>query len=241
MRKTIFTSILCLSFFFVSYGLLFAEVIIYGIEIPGLHQKDGKGVYDLILKETVVKAKLATLKIYPPARAEKTFADCQNCCFSPANKNPEFYEFGDDIVQTDPMNFAKIYIFVNQGQPPIYRLEDLRDKKVGIRHGMPYGKSFEKAKLKTDIVTKLELNIKKVQKGHIDAFIAYIPDAYKAFRTLGISPYPYDISNPIAIHPDRLVCRGVEPEFITKFNELLKQLRTSGRLRDILGDNYVPE
>ena len=200
------------------------------------------GVYDQIFMETVVKAKLAKIKILPPFRAEKMFADCQNCCFSPANKDPEFYDFGDDILKSDPMNTAKIYIFVNQGQPSINRLEDLRGKKVGIRRGMPYGKKFEKIQLKTELVTKLEQNINMIRSGRIDAFVAYVPDAYIAFRDLGISPpFPHDISNPIGIHPDCLVCRGVEPDFIAKFNELMKELRASGRLRDILGDNYVVE
>jgi len=227
--------------YFLTLGTLLAEVKIIAIEIPGLHQKDGKGVYDQILEETVVKNHLATVHLYPPARAEKMFSECQNCCFSPANKNQEFYDFGDDIVQTHPMNIAKIYIFVNKGQRPIHRLEDLRGKKVGIRTGMPYGKSFENIKLNTQAVPKLELNIKKVQKGRIDAFIAYIPDAYNAFRQLGMEPLPHDVANPVAVHPDSLVCRNVQPEFISKFNALLKNLKESGRLKSILGDDYIPE
>jgi len=42
MKKTMFLSI---SFMI----LCFAKVKIIGVEIPGLHQKDGMGVYDLIL------------------------------------------------------------------------------------------------------------------------------------------------------------------------------------------------
>jgi len=137
------------------------------------------------------------------------------------------------------MNIAKVYIFVNQGQTPISCLEDLKEKKVGIRLGMPYGKSFENAKLKTYEVPEIGQNIKKIKAGRIDAFVAYIPDAYRAFRELGTAPYPHDASNPLAVHPDRLVCRGVDQEFITKFNELLKQLKDSGRLKEILGDDFI--
>ena len=239
MKKII--SVFCLFYFFASVVSLYADVKIFAIEIPGLHQKDGKGVYDQILQETVIKNNLATIKLYPPARAESMFSKCKNCCFSPANKNPEFYDYGDDIVQTDPMNIAKIYIFVKKGQAPINRLEDLKGKKIGVRTGMPYGKSFDNAKLKTQAVPKLELNIKKVQIGRIDAFVAYIPDAYNAFRGLGIEPLPHDVAKPVAVHPDSLVCRNVQPEFIDKFNELLKELRDSGRLKSILGDDYIPE
>ena len=239
MRKSIFISFLGL--FCIPYSPLFAEVIIIGIEIPGLHQMDGAGAYDQIITETLIKPGLATLEVYSPVRAKKLFAKCQNCCLSPANKDPEFYEFGKDIVQTDRINTAKIYIFVNKGQQPISRLEDLQDKTVGIRRGMPYGKGFEKAKLETLIIINLEQHIRLMQIGRIDAFLAYVPDAYKMFRQLGIAPYPHDAFNPVGVVPDRLVCRGVQPEFITTFNERVKQLRISGRLKDILGDNYIAE
>lgn len=241
MRKSIFTSFFFL--FCISSSLLGSEVMIIGIEVQGLHQKDRKGVYDQIITETVVKARLAILNVYPPARAARNFSNCQNCCFSPANENPEFYEFGENVVQTDPMNFAKIYIFVPPGKSPISHLEDLLSKKVGVRRGMPYGKSFEniKIKLKTVTVTNLKQNIRLIQAGRIDVFIAYVPDAYKIFRELSLKPFPHDVSHPIAVHQDRMVCKGVKPEFIAKFNEILNQMRTSGRLEQILGENYISE
>ena len=45
---------------------LCAEVAIIGTDIPGLHQKDGKGVYDIIVNEALVSKGLANLKVYPP-------------------------------------------------------------------------------------------------------------------------------------------------------------------------------
>lgn len=239
MINNAFLSAVFLYFSFALCGSALANVIIYAEEIPGIHQQDGMGVYDLIIKETVVKARRGALNILPPARAYKIFANCQNCCLSPANKNPEFYDFGENIMQTEPMNLAKLYIFVRQGQAAIYRLEDLKDKHVGIRHGMPYGKSVEQARLKTKSVYKIESNIKMLNKGRIDAFLAYVPDAYQVFRTLGIKPYPHDVAHPVVVHSERLVCRGVEVEFITLFNKQLKQLKTSGRLKRILGENYI--
>lgn len=80
---------------------------------------------------------------------------------------------------------------------------------------------------------------KKVQIGRIDAFIAYVPDAYNAFRGLGIAPLPHDVAHPVAVHLDSLVCRNVQPEFIEQFNKLLKELRDSGRLKSILGNDYI--
>lgn len=49
---------------------------------------------------------------------------------------------------------------------------------------------------------KLSANIQKLSSGRIDAIIACIPDMYQTFRDLGINPLPYEVSKPVAIHPD---------------------------------------
>jgi hypothetical protein len=220
---------------------VWSETIIYGTEIPGLHQIDGMGAYDKIINEILIKPGLASLQVHPPKRTEKNFSTCQNCCFSPANKNPDFYDFGEDIVKTEPMNTAKVYIFTAKGQKTINRLEDLKGKKVGIRFGMPYGKKFESAGLNVYPAEKTEINIKNLDKGRLDAFVEYVPDAYVAFKNLGIPPYPHDIANPIAVHEDCLVCRGVSDDFVTTFNQKLKKMSESGQLKEILGDSYIEQ
>ncbi len=197
----------------------YTETTIYGIEIPGLHEKNKSGEYDKIIDKTLLKSGLANLKILSPAKAEKNFSNCKDCCFSPANMNEEFYDFGKDVIKTKPMGIAKIYIFTGNGQKVINNLSDLKGKKIGARLGMPYGKTFDNAGLKVEMVNTIDLNIKKLAKGRIDAFIAYVPDAYDAFKKLGIPPYPHDKDNPIAVHEDCLVCRDVPAEVINTFNK----------------------
>ena len=87
---------------------LWGQVNIIGTDIPGLHQKDGKGVYDMIINQTLLSKGLATLNVLPPARAEAQFESCQNCCFSHANKNPDFYNFAIDFMVSEPINVAKV-------------------------------------------------------------------------------------------------------------------------------------
>ena len=199
-----------------------AQVKIIGIDIPGLHQKDGKGEYDQIINRILLNSNRATLKVLPPARAESAFKNCNNCCFSPANKNPEFYDFGLGYVQTKPMGVAKIYIWTRKGSSAIHNLSDLKGKKVGIRHGMPYGKTFDNSGLKTESVSTINSNILKLKKGRIDAFIAYVPDAYAAYSEMGIEPQTHAKDKPLAIHEDSLICRGVSDDFIQTFNKGLK-------------------
>jgi hypothetical protein len=199
-----------------------AQVLIIGLDIPGLHQKDGNGDYDKIINQKLVKSGKATLKVLPPARAESNFMKCNNCCFSPANQNPEFYDFGKEYIQTKPMGIAKIYIWTKRGSKAIDNLNDLKGKKVGIRHGMPYGKTFDSLGLKTEPVKTIKSNILKLEKGRLDAFIAYVPDAYTIFDELGMDPLPHAKNKPMAVHEDSLVCKGVSDQFVQGFNNSLK-------------------
>ncbi len=213
-----FFSLVALFVLFACSQFVYAETTIYSIEIPGLHERNGGGDYDKIIDKTLIKPGLAKMRTLPPAKAENEFSKCTNCCFSPANKNPEFYDYGDDIIKTKPMGVAKVYIFTGKGQKIISNLSDLKGKKVGVRFGMPYGKTFDEAGLSTDEVPAIEQNIRKLDAGRIDAFIAYVPDAYDTFEKLGIPPYPHDVDNPIAVHEDCLVCRDVPSEVIDAFN-----------------------
>lgn len=120
-----------------------------------------------------------------------------------------------------------------------YSIAGLKGKKVGIRHGMPYGKTFDGAALKVEIASTLASNFKKLQRGRLDAVVAYIPDAYIYFMEQGIEPFPHDVDKPLVTHDDALLCRGVAPSFIDTFNRGLKVLRDSGKLKNILGDGYV--
>ena len=195
-----------------------SEVSVFALDIPGLHQKDGGGEYDKIINKAVVQSGKAKVVVLPPARAESEFAKCTNCCLSPANKNPDFYEYGDDVVVTKAMSVAKVYIFTGKGKAIINSLKGLVVKSVGARNGMPYGKKFDASGISPKLVSDIQTNIKKLDSGRIDAFIAYYPDAYTVFAELGIDPYPHDVEQPIAVHPDSLICRGTAGEFIKVFN-----------------------
>ncbi len=123
-RKGLYATVLT-----VMCSYLWAETTIIGVEIPGLHQKDGGGVYDVILNGILVSTGVASLKVLPPARADAGFEACQNCCYSPANKNPEFYSFGSDTKESDPMDVAKVYIFSAPGKSVYSSLQALRVRR----------------------------------------------------------------------------------------------------------------
>ncbi len=156
-----------------------------------------------------------------------------------ANKNPDFYKFGDEYTESEPMNTAKVYLFGPPGGSVYTELSQLKGKKIGVRRGMNYGKGFAAAQLKISMVNDLAQNIKKLEMGRIEAVIAYIPDMYLTLSDLNKPMLPHDAAKPLAIHKDALVCKGVASSFMDTFNKNLKALEASGDIRKILGDSYV--
>ena len=215
-----------------------AEVNIYGLDIPGLHQKDGNGVYDQVIGALQKEGVETKLSVMPPNRAFKMLENCASCCVSPANKSAEFYEYGQDYVTTDAMFTAKIFAWTLPDTPPISDLSDLKGKKVGARTGMPYGKSIDKSGVKLALVPTIETNIKKLKSGRIDAFIAYTPDAFTAFENSGEAVFSHANQKPLAEHPDQVLCKK-SPEteaFVKSFNNALSNMSQNGSLANIVGE-----
>ena len=194
--KILFITLLAFSNF------AFAQTII-GIDIPGLHSNDGKGLYDV----TIQKATGGSVLVMSPSRAVTAYESCSDCCISPANKNPDFYDYAAGHIVSTPMFTAKIYIFSKPGSPVITDLALLKGKKVGTRKGMPYGHKVESSGARFMKTDKLAQNIKKLEKGRIDYMIAYTPDVYDVFDSIGKAPFPHAETQPVASHEDSLLCK----------------------------------
>ncbi len=199
-----------------------AQVTVLGIEIDGLHQSNKGGDYD----KNVVQVKEATLTVLPATRAFAEFARCSDCCISPANKNPVFYEFNTDAyVASKPQNLAKVYVFSPAGAPAVATLDALKGKRVGIRAGLPYGKRIDDTKDFTkDPSPSAEASIKKLQLGRVDYLLEWTPDMDIAFRKLNMTPLPRVEAQPVEVHEDSVLCKASPrtQEFLEKLNRVIK-------------------
>ncbi len=229
-------------FTLLSVGLLFSlsvmgDVKLGAYEIPTLLEKNGSGTYDKIFSEVRQAAgKNWRYKVLPPSRADKDFADKRLDCIIPLDA--DFYQ-GDKVIQSDFVNVARVYIFTERGSKPVNSLAALKGKKIGARRGMPYGPEFDKLALNVSYSNNIEQSIKKVNAGRLDAFIAYVPDAWFAFQALNMEMLPH--GKAVITHEDGFLCHDT-PEakaFIESFNAALVKLRSSGRLMDLLGDSWV--
>lgn len=191
------------------------------MEIPGVLDLNGNGVYDIVIKQET-NAKIMCM---PNKRAFEYFDKCKSCCMAPLNTSTEFYAYSPkDYIESNPLGIAKVYIFTKPGTPPISDLALLKGKKVGATLGMNYGKTIEKSGIEFEFVSDLELNIKKLQAGRLDAFIEYIPDAYVAFEKLKMEPFPHVKDKPLVVHRDTVLCKkSTETEsFVKNLNKFIK-------------------
>jgi len=213
---------------------------IYLTEIEGLHQKDNKGAYDLLLNEALKGIKgPVNIKLLDPGSSTVNFTSCENCCISPANNNANFYNWSGKIEELAAFNYAKVYAFSKQGAELITSLEQLKGKKVGGRTGMPYGNKVEGAGLNLIGADTIEENIRKTESGELDAFVAFVPDAYMAYKAAGVTNIPYSKKSALSIHIDRMICRNAPRVFIDKYNANMKTMRDRGFIRRKLGDQFV--
>ncbi|WP_438463122.1 hypothetical protein [Marinomonas sp. PE14-40] len=230
----------CLSCLLVLPNALKAETIeLYVQAIPGLFQYDNQGVYDQIIQLATPEQHSISLQVLPNYRASNEFQTCINCCLSPANLNPNFYSFGKEVTATQPLNSAKAYIFSLTEDEVYTELTQLVGKRVGLERGMNYGKAVAAGNFTHSVTNSLLQNFKMLAIHRIDTMIAYAPDIYQAFKEVDPNRFHYDEMQPIAIHNDALVCRGVEPSFIKGFNTKLEALRNTGKLKEVLGELYV--
>ncbi|MEH6346091.1 MAG: hypothetical protein V7785_13455 [Bermanella sp.] len=231
----------CLLLYWLCASACLADINILSIAIPGLHQSNEQGAYDKIINQLEYSEETFQLTVVPPARAKAQFLLCKNCCISPTNMNPNFYDYKPAMVETLPMNIAKIYVFSARNTQAISGgVNAIRNKRVGVRRGLPYGKRFAEAGLNLDIADSLKQNFGKLERNRVDVVVAYIPDAYIFFDEIDTRSYPHAIDYPLAIHNDSLVCRGVSNDFIQAFNYHIKHYHASGKLKRILGKAYVP-
>lgn len=214
------------------------SVKIYGLDIAGLHQKDGQGVYDLVLQKTAEQGVHFELSVLPLKRADKLLENCASCCITPANKSPDFYNYGDDYITSDSMFVAKVFAWTLPDTPSITSLDGLKGKKIGTRMGMIYGKNIDNAPLKFVEAPTIEANIKKLKHKRIDAFIAYTPDAFTSFEDAGEKTYSHSPNHPLAAHEDQVICKK-SPQtenFIKSFNSALAVMRHDGTLKALVGE-----
>ena len=223
----------------------FAQTQISVYHLQGLHTQNQDGAYDQLMQAMRKRGIANSLKFSPIVRAKHLFNTGKIDCLCPADAADWFYPFA--TVQSEPINYAKAFIFTRKQDPVISSISQLKGLAIGVRTGMNFNDGFEEIKndINFDIeeVRDIELNYKKLMAGRIDAFVAYAPDIWNTLTEEQSNTLAFDRSKPFFVHPESVVCHDT-PEnqvFIKQFNHELNTLKAQGELKRILGKSYTLE
>lgn len=223
---------------------VFAEqtIKIASYQIPGVIERDKSGFYDKvilkILKNTHKNYKYA---VYPPARANSKFETKNADCLFPLDRRFYKSEGSSNFINSSPINTAKIYIYSPEGKGPYSTIEEIKGKRIGTKRGTPLGPRWESAKLNSIKVDTDEQNLKMLNAGRLDVFLAFIPDMNILKINKGIKLGNFNKLKPFDVHFDSLLCHKNKytKKFVESFNIELMKLKSSGELKKMLGISYV--
>ncbi|MDB5820022.1 MAG: hypothetical protein JWQ11_3662 [Rhizobacter sp.] len=218
-----------------------AEPKIGATLIPGVFEADKSGDYDKAMAALRTASGLALEVLsQPPARVEEDLRQHKIDCMVPFDVR--FWTGSEKLVNSEPVNVAKIFIFTKAGDGPYTSLEPLKGKRVGGRRGLNYGPKVDAAGMKLDPVNEDDQNVQKLDSGRIDAFLAYVPDMWIWAAEKKRQLPNHDAAHPFEVHNDALLCHDT-PEtraFLKTFDAAVVKLRASGEMKKLLGASYVP-
>lgn len=215
-----------------------SELKFAAYKIPGLFEKDRTGTYDKIISHlSKILDKPIIYEVLPPGQLEYQFQRKKLDCVIPLDRR--FWHMNGNFINSEPLNIAKVYIFSRIGEGPYTRIDQIKDKKIGARIGIPYGPKADNLKL--ELAQTDDQNVQMLNAKRIDVFLAYFPDMllWKNTHTLSL---PNHSITPLDIHNDAFLCKDT-PEtrkFLTSFNAAVVKIRQSGELKQMLGNVFVP-
>ncbi|MFP5519220.1 MAG: hypothetical protein ACLGGX_04910 [Bdellovibrionia bacterium] len=207
--------VLISALFFQSIALSMEQPKIYSVELDGLVQKDGKGLYDEVLKKMKIQHQTV-----PPKRAELRMLDEKACMFPVDRK---MIDTDIPLIQSDALLTVNIFLFSLNKK--YNSLEELKNKSLGVRSSINFGKEIHKRlkKLKVNDSKTLEQNLAKLRDRRVEAILEFEEDIaiflknnpdFKINLTKGALQLQFD---------DALTCVDTPSNrsFMKKFNDLL--------------------
>ncbi len=227
--------LLCLS---LPYPAMAQEVRVSAGIFLGIINKDGKGPYQLILKEAAKRANISiSEEVYPLKRAVRMFARKKFLAIY-GMTDAVIEEIGDDkIITSYPLGVYKLFIFTGKRETPVSSYEQLKGKSIGGVSGYEaYYQELVNNNIRIDYLANEENQIKKLEAGRIDAIIGFMPDWIPFLNKLS-----YDPGFPIHLGYDYMTVWNT-PEgksFVDKISPVLRDMNSDGTLKKILGGRYM--
>ncbi|PCJ21687.1 MAG: hypothetical protein COB04_02985 [Gammaproteobacteria bacterium] len=216
-----------------------AEVRLGAYQIPSLLQTNGGGSYDKVLAYIERNFRYNwRYKVYPAQELDQLFAEEKIDCIFPADRN--FYGVSG-VIQSDYFNLSRAFIYTKPRHEVLVGVESLKGKRVGARKGISYGPEIDGAKLGLIYSRSIEQNILKLVNDRVDAFIAYVPDALHAFKSMNMEPLNHAPDDPLLTIEEGFLCHNNarSRRFIRRLDIALGYIKGDGMLQRMVGKRYL--
>lgn len=164
----------------------------------------------------------STLEFVPMARADLLFErHLVDCVFPGSTAQMSNRE---KLGQSKPLRTIYAYIFVKDKETLQH---SFKDKNIALRRGLGFGNVRERLFANFIDLNSDELALKMLNKGRVDAVVAYFPDLVAAQHKMGERHLPYyDEKRPIYQAEEALVChKNIKTDkYISTANQLIKNL-----------------
>ena len=241
MRRTslgwLFSLILMMPFVYCQ-----AQPKIYALEIPGRISSNVIEHYNIFWEKIASLGLQSSLEIFPSGRLIRSFLKEQHSCtfsvMAPLSALLTAESSNLSLILSDEVDNVGLRIYTPSSDTSITDIASLENKRVaGAFHLNPSaflgGYKFIDFKNAENTVQLLKM----LYRRRVDAILAFTPDIQLASKILSF-PMPY--STGLWIFKNKgvgLICHDTQENqlFIKQFNKLLRQLKTSGELLQILG------
>jgi len=193
MKKILFLCIFLASF---SSILVAASQSIGTYPIPLMVENENEGVFVDLVKEITNRSGIEIkIVVAPPPRTISEFQKGITIGFFPALD----VLLSGKVAKSENIYVKKDFVFVKKGTTGLTNIKSLEGKTVGVTKGYPYvAELMNDKKITLEFAENDILNMKKLSKGRIDAFVVEEKSGLKALEQSGEKDITYDSKMPLS-------------------------------------------
>ncbi|MCJ8337956.1 MAG: hypothetical protein MJK10_05760 [Pseudomonadales bacterium] len=234
--------LLCSIIFTVVSSVASAQTIVYGFELKNRMSVEGGEQFDLLWQELHKLGLEFDLKVVSFSRQVRLFSrDRQSCMFPssvPAVKRliPEFKEF--NLQGSEGIDLTGLVALTLDDSSNIHSRADLSGKSIAMWVGLDPKIFLVGVDYKSlDQAPNDETLLRMLSRKRVEVILGFMPDILLAAEKLSIAlPHSTDVWL-IKKRLTQVVCHDTveNRKFLVKFNQLMKGIRSSGKLREFMG------
>ena len=208
---------------------------IISIEISDLLTETREGAYARVLDALRGEKLIDGWHVMPAKRAHNTFFKTDSACIAPASLEllHTYHQDTKDYVITVPFNMARGYVFHNMPDDGNSDKKTLGTTGSGVMHGIDH-MDYEKVRV-AGHSKLMELLISK----RLDSAYVFLPDALQEKDVADqIKAFDGKVEE-VWVGKDAIICKAEHANRARQLSKALSAWRTSGLLKELLGDAYL--